>query len=427
MIVQSNVDIPSNLYQGLSNGSLVREGSVVRHAIGTEQGGSIVALLREAALSPNPIQNIVSSNLMNVLNFATFGTSLLNLGATISFGMMTLNKLDTVTDLQKRTLQKLDGIDKKLDGIDKKLDGLDEKLDEIKWIVELNFAHTLQILENSKRIKHYLERQILADLISASNLAWGAQTLEPGSHLRMIRMENALTLATTSANNLKLQSLDELSRISDVLNNREINVIGDRLINPTAIHEAIDEVDKFRKTCLACALKAGIEAETGGIEGAANNLYNDYVQLKEMLSRIALTFFRPKNFFTYDYLVQRYWKGKIQFSQILRLAKRYDSEIKTADDIVELLMENNYKDHHSIDQKPANWGKWMDPVGGFFTKLEEATEDLERLSGYVGEYQLASKMNLSLDEYRKTFQINELPSENKLVFFTLKEGDDKKQ
>ena len=101
MIVKTHLDLPSSIAARMLSGEMVRRGGVIQWADGTAGAGRVVAWLREAAPQPSAAAELGGSLLSkagSVLNLVGGVASVLNLGATVAFGVShgrKLNKLLT--------------------------------------------------------------------------------------------------------------------------------------------------------------------------------------------------------------------------------------------------------------------------------------------------------------------------------------------
>ena len=383
---------PENITAGLAANILSREGGTVRAA-----NGQIVALLREASASPSRGCDVLSGPLANLLNLVSPALPLLNLGATVGFGIAALLKLGKI----------------------------DERIKQVQWVVELNYAATLEVLKGVESLQSMIEGGVLADLKAAAELAANAQLLKPDSTMREHHLSSALVLATRQAHFLSDRVLEGLSKASSQLLERK--VVGRnpyRDLKGEQFQDAILNLKWFRQACLALSLKAQIQAETGDLSVARNSLQAFCEKLQAVLRSCALSYFRTKTFHTYDYLVHRHWLGKIPFSRVVRLASHYDPDIPDADALIELLKGNDYKDYHSVNEYPVSWHKdVMPPLGTVFELLECATVDLDRLRGVSGELALAYDSKLTLQEYREKTKVQDVPESehSRLVYLQVSE------
>jgi hypothetical protein len=184
------------------------------------------------------------------------------------------------------------------------------------------------------------------------------------------------------------------------------------------LEEAADVALRFRHTCLAVSLKASIEAEAGGIGQAGSSLHRDLEKLQEVLKHFARGYFRRQNYFIYDYLVHRYWKGRITFSRVMALAKEYDRDVQNEDGFMELLMTNDCPDAHPIFEDHKDWqDSTMPKIGAVFELLEGATSDTDRMRGLTNELGLADTRKMRLQDYREQLAVQDLPADGNVVYF----------
>lgn len=103
--------MPVKIAGGVATGSLKRLGSVVREA----GSGQIVTHLREAALQP---QRLVGPSEM-LLGFGAV-SSIINLGATVAFGVATLhklNKIDAKLERMEDSLGRIEGTVNRIESV----------------------------------------------------------------------------------------------------------------------------------------------------------------------------------------------------------------------------------------------------------------------------------------------------------------------
>ena len=112
--MQLTFDVPPKIRDGLALGEYYRTGGVIRDAA-EHTGGQIVMHLRE--ISATPLSN---SQFPNFLGMAGNVCSVLNLGATVAFGVAILHKLGKM---------------------DKKLNLILDNIDKLQWTVDMGFYH----------------------------------------------------------------------------------------------------------------------------------------------------------------------------------------------------------------------------------------------------------------------------------------------
>jgi hypothetical protein len=109
-IIRTTFDLSDKIASGIARNKYVRMGGVVREAAGKR----IVQHLREASTSPQALGRVTCGGINSLLKFGNVA-SILNLGATVAFGIATFRKLDK---------------------IDSRLDETDRKLEKVAWTVE---------------------------------------------------------------------------------------------------------------------------------------------------------------------------------------------------------------------------------------------------------------------------------------------------
>jgi len=385
MELKINFHIPEHIYIGILKGDYIRTGGVIQHAKDKSNAGKIVAWMREISVEPIPSNSLLKDkSLNNALNMVGSVSSLLNLGATVCFGINILNKLGTI----------------------------EQKIDNLQWTVNVGFA---SVLKQLNRLTEYHETEIVANLKSAAKLAWTAQLLEPDSPNRINRIEMSLaTIIKTTERLLMLvkNSGDKTIQffLSKSSGRKRLDIDDDVLLS----------LNRFRQTVLALSLQAAIHAEAGDLKFCLSDLEKSYNELQNLLFRLGNAFIRStsKNGIVYDDLLNKQWKGVISPQRIDLWSKRFDPEIKGIYEIIEMLRSWN---GHALTPlaKEITWEPQVIknfPV--FADLLDGAYEDLERFKGHLIEYQNALSMNLPIHEYRKMIEIKEIQEGKKLAFFT---------
>ena len=420
-------EIPDKVVAKLATGEYNRTGGVIQ-----DQGGKVVMWLREGTLSPlspNELSSSLPANFGKMLELSGSVASIMNIGATVAFGMATLSKLNKM--------------DKKLDIIIEKLHEIERKIDKIQWTVEIGFANTLQALDI---LKKYQEIELAGELNSATSLAWSCQFLEPESTKRVMRLEQALSKSSGVVEKLLLHTAGDMNQaIEWMINKRkkEFSFEIDELV--------IQALFRFRQTCTACAVNAAINAEADDLHSAGVKLQQDQETLSRLLYQLVNPCIESKEGKIYQTLMDQ---SMLEFMPVERInlwSERFDSETRGLNNVVELLRKegfsHNKKDeqssniffpvdinignifsHNKKDEQSSNNGvqsitqeektkKFFNThTESFFDLVDGAYDDLERLKGYGLEYRTASTMNISIHEYREMLQINELQDDKQLIF-----------
>ena len=407
------LDIPDEVMAKLATGEYKRVGGVIQ-----DRDGKIVMWLKEGCLSPSSPEDLslgLPSNMGNMLKLTGAAASILNLGATIVFGIETLSRL-----------KKIDG---KLDIIVEKLDELGRKINKIQWSVDIGFANTFQSLEY---LKKYQEIELAGELNSAVNSAWSCQFLEPESNQRIIRIEQALSKSSGVVEKLLLHTEIEMNDAIEWMEKKR------RDSSDFAIDDSvIQALFRFRQTCLACSVNASINAEAGDTYTASKKLQKDQQKLFNLLYQLVNLCIGSSNNKAYKTLLDKSMLELMPIERIGLWVERFDSG-KTLNNVIELLRKDGFASDSRFssdtgDLRPTyfhavNRECGMDELLGtedsmlkntksFFDLVDGVYEDLERLKGYSLEYEAMHSMNFSIHEYRKMLQIDELQEGRQLIFF----------
>lgn len=409
-------EIPEDVAGKLATGEYKRVGGVIQN-----KNGEIVMWLKEGSLSPSSpevLSQDLPLNMPNMLKLAGATASILNLGATIAFGMETLSRLDK--------------IDEKLDIIIEKLDEIKRKIDKLQWTVDVGFANTFQAL---KSLEKYQEIELAGELNSAVSLAWSCQFLEPESPQRMMRIEQALAKSSGVVEKLLLHTEMEMNKAIDWMRQKRQQSSDFEFDN-----SIIQSLFRFRQTCIACSVNASINAEAGDTYAVSVKLLKDQKKLFNLLYQLANVCISSSNYEPYKVLLD---KNMLEYMPIERIGlwiERFDSG-KSLNTVLDILRKEGFSSNNQQVSKNSLYSnnnlkfgaifsimegmeeskKQTDRnINTFFDLVDGAYEDLERLKGYSLEYDAMHSMNLSIHEYRKMLQVNELQDEKKLIFISLK-------
>ncbi|QTA90699.1 hypothetical protein [Desulfonema magnum] len=415
MELKTVFDIPDHIYAGILKGKYVRTGGVIQGAAGTPEAGNVVMWLREISSGPLPSDSLMKSSpfLPNALGMAGSVASILNLGATVCFGIKILKKLGSVE-------QKMDHLDQKTDHLQQttelgfasvlnQLGAIEQKADHLQWTVELGFASVLNQLD---RLAEYHEAEIIAELKTAAELSWTAQFLEPDSQQRIFRIEQALAMAAKSLEKLTVLAKNSLN--DNIENFRR----GAMLRN--ADESVISNLQRLRQAILALSLRASIHAEAGDFKSCSQRLENLHREFKSLFIEFGHAFFRGRGKgLIYDDLLNKSWKGVISPQRVDIWSRRFDRKTKGIFNILEEFRGTNVT-MTSID-KDRPWAySTMKNIPVFCDLLDGIYEDLERLEGHLAEYKNAASQDLSVHEYRKMLEIKEIQEEENLAFLVKK-------
>ncbi|MFG6468377.1 hypothetical protein [Roseateles sp. BYS87W] len=412
-------DIPTDIAGRIALGQYERVGGVVRE----RATGQVVTWLRETGTSGG-------GKALELLGSVGSAASILNLGATVGFGIATLRKLD-----------KIEG---KLDHISNKLNEIESRIAKLHWTVELGFAQTLHALN---QIAEWKEMELSAALSSAANLAWSSQFLEPGSTQRVMRLENALHSANEAKEKLVLLARRETDEAVEGIRKSRQTDAGFNF-DSSAATTAI----RLRQAVAASALCASISAEANDLLSAAAALKQDYSVLNGLYTTLGLAGI-GQGLGVVELLGHTSKNGSLSTGRLDSLVRRF-----RANGILDLVDMRN-----TIEEKadPSNSGgehidagaalkiagtiiagvsPWPFPTkisGGtakpepirvstvspdamrFFGMLDQVAEDMDRLNGHSLEYESGALIGASIHEYRQAFCVDDAPDSASIAYFKI--------
>jgi hypothetical protein len=422
----TTLDIPDPILAGLVKGDLVRRGGVIQWAAGTPHAGEIVMWLRETGttpVTPNTLAPLFGQA-GQLFAFAGSVASVINLGATVAFGVAIYAKVSRGEALLKE---------------------LKVQMDQLQWAFELGYVTIL----NSMAL--VLEIELKARVQAAARLAWDAQQLAPGSLQRSQRLENALALATEAQQQLVNHTEHEMEA---AIHGMAQPAPQQRLAIPNATVEALR---RFRQTCIACCLRAAIQAETGNPTDAARSLEHDQLALEKRLYRLGKTFLHgaePRSTAdntVYNELLDVSWAPVMPVQRIEMWARRFDPDVGGLSGVLEVARPNReaalgrglegiaYYRGESWWESTTSSGETLfgesvkrhrekllaeqatqkaerQNLSTFVDLLDGAFEDVDRLAGYVAEYRTAGQQCPSLQHYRDSLALKELPDNRGVAF-----------
>ena len=322
-----SLDVPNEVTAKLVTGEYKRTGGVIQ-----DNNGKIVMWLREGSLSPTSPNNLPSRlppQMGNILNMAGSAASVLNLGATIAFGVATLSKLGE--------------IDEKLDIITEKLEEIEQKIDQLQWSVDIGFANTLQALES---LKQYQEIGLAGELNSATNLAWSCQFLEPNSTQRIMRIEQAFAKSSSVIETLLIHTENEMNEAINWMKNKR------KKSSDFEIDElVINALYRFRQSCLACSINANIQAETGDTYSVGIKLYKDQEKLFQLIYQLVNVSIAIDDGKSYQELFDKNMSEIMPINRINLWVERFDNKNKSLHNVLEILRERGF--NNIVDPKPS--------------------------------------------------------------------------
>lgn len=431
---------PASAIAGLTTGKLERIGAVIRDT----NTKKIAYQMRETSAVPSSTRFLgqgLPPQLQQAMGLAFPAVSMLNLGATVAFGAATLHKLNKID-------QKLDRISEKLDVVEAKIDELSAKVQKIAWAVDIGFASTLRALGILER---FAEAEIIGQLTSAAQSAWSCQFLEPGSPQRMMRIENALSNVGVATERLAHIAYSELEAALE-------SIQKSRAKKPSlkVNEDVFKALMRMRQLAVACSVRANIMCESGDLFSGAALTKNHSERLGSVLKDIGQAYLNVGKLDVYKQLTDSSLADAIPASRLDYWTKRFDPSVDGALGLMDALRRNGDFSARSSDvdeettndplvnaifgvsaalggfsrptpeSEPKNRkkAKAADPtVVGFFDLVDSCWEDVDRLSGYALEMDLASKEASSWQEYRECLLLEEIPDETPIVFFSRERGE----
>lgn len=478
MLLQTAFEVPSAIAGGLATGEMVRRGGTVQWAKGTAKAGEVVAWLRETEMQPLSSAQLASGPFAKagqLLQVVGSVASVLNLGATVGFGVATLRKLGRM---------------------DAKLDNLVSRSDHLQETVDLGFIQMAagfeRLVEGQTRIEERIDEQFHHQVVGAIRSATRDLDLlvtpfPPDDERRGTRLEGILNRVSPA---YEILAQDAESRVRS-LSRRTAECSAGRL--KLDFNEAdLTALLRLRMACSAAALKARIIAEAGHPNEAATFLREESERLHGGVMSLGESMFRSG--LVYDDLLNSHWATRgIDPARVGRWAARFDPEagglegaIRRIQEVAQtvepldsprpdLLRHPALLAGIGIDGQPrATNFSWrttptvsqvvreslqlildkptldkvcqtirearspritrIDGVDDWshaqtanvplvFDLLDGAWEDLDRLVGYAAEYGTMVRLRIAPSEYAERFRVDEVPDGATLVIFTGADSD----
>lgn len=411
--VNTSLQVPERIQLGLINGSMERIGGVVR-----EKGSQkIVAFLRESGAVPTSSRMLgeaLPQQLSQALHLNMPVPSLVTLGATVAFGAAALYKLNKID-------KKLDRIGEKLDIVESKIDELNAKVDRLSWSVDVGFASTLRALGVLERS---LENEIKAQLTSAAQAAWSCQFLSPESPQRMMRIEQARSIASVATERLVQTAMDKLTFTKMLLQARGE---GTAMLHAGEKYP-LEFLAHVRKAVIAIDLNAKIMAESGDTYAAAAIINEQYEKLRGALLSIGRAYLGVDNgegvrsLAIYGDLMNSAYADVMPTGRLDAWVMRFDPEMGGALGVYDRLRRENRLSSSPNEDWEGYWSseehrtKAISFAGQLFDLLDTCWEGVDRLGGHAHEFSVAAKYFSSWQEYRDTVALRDIPEESPLVF-----------
>jgi len=419
------LDIPDKIAGKLATGALERVGGVIRES----DTGKVVMWLRETSPSPIDSRSLPINGSNQLLGMAGHAASILNLGATVSFGTATLMKLS-----------KIEG---KLDIMDAKLDELRQRAQKLQWTVELGFANTLSALAS---IRQHQEIELAGDLNSAATLAWSCQFLEPGSQQRVNRIENALHTASSVKEKLLLHARQEMQAACEEIQKKRKSYHGFAFED-----SVIRAIVRLRQAITASSLCASICAEADNLYAASSILAKEHHLFSTLLidatkaslnsdqavyaTLLAPAFSEFMPALRVDSWARKYDGKAHGLFDVLDSSRLNSASTKTSDTFIGLSHlfitgtaaassknSTNARLLWPIEEQQERETTDLASTLTFINLIDGVDEDLDRLLGYQAEYKAGSDRNLGIHEYREALRLDDIKEANSLCFLLLKEA-----
>ena len=380
-----HLGVPPTIWAGLQQGQLVRHGGVVLHAPGTSRGGEIAAWLRETSASPALSAHLPQA-LASVLQLTSPVTSVLTLGATVAFGAAALRKLVSM----ERQFQA------GFSDLHRHLADIEGGMSKLQRTVDLGFVTMRAGLE---RLEAFAEASLEGRLRAAIDLAMSVFELPPDDH----RRRQSLPIADGQALQAKHEIFLLLDRDFEELALRWSR----RTVRLRVAAEDASALVRFRQACVACATHAAIAAEQGDVRRAAATLRSEVAQLRvqlEGLGRLILGEGDDRRLGQLLSITAR--ESGIRPGRVAAWARRFDSELKSLDQVVEWL-----QDHGALasNSKPGWTAETRKVLPKFADAFDGAWEDLDRLDGRAAEYGQLAMEGGSCQEHRDRLRLDDIP------------------
>ena len=373
---------------GILNGSLSVVGSVVRHAQGAKKGRIFEHLIREipsdgqSELSPlGVLGNLTgmgmrvaksSVNILEGLTVAGNVCSILNLGATVAFGVI----------------------------ICRKLSRLHQNVENLQWSVDLGF----------ERLEQRFNSQTMGELQGAASLMDGAQELEPEGSSRAHQIQHALGISGVATKKLLNVATADVNRFSENLPGPAVKRFDHLKIARATIHQ-------LRMAAAATQLHAMISAEATQIRKASHELKVHRTRIVDAGHLLGQGVLFGKHAGALDFfrlMVMQADPGRIPYSRLQRWYRLFAHGPADKLELAEIIRkaeQSGVTPPKALPQIPADLYHVADEADGLLA-------DLDRLEGMALELESCADRKLSWKEYRELLSVKEDPKGARLVVFT---------
>jgi len=362
MKISTHFDVPTQIATGLLKGDMIRRGGVVQWADNMPNAGRVVGWLREATPEPSSPAKLGSllGKAGSMLSLVGNVASIINVGATVGFGVVTLRKLgkmDGKLDHLVAAQERVEGNTKELlagqervEGNTKELLAGQERLEagqqQLGAMVDIGFRLMFTGFENlaegQARIEGQIDQkfheQVLDKLSSASRDMETLSSLSLADPHRAPRVEHVLARTSEAFEALlrdaKTRSKALVGSFGSQTSGRAKLALGD---------EDVLAMQRIRMLASAAGQRARVLAEAGQPAEAARFLSQAAKQVRdEMLCPVGEACFRGET--VYDNLLHHFWPTVgITAGRIGMWASRFDPATGSLEGVIQKLQEMGSK------------------------------------------------------------------------------------
>ncbi|MCW5790250.1 MAG: hypothetical protein KIT72_07510 [Polyangiaceae bacterium] len=434
MKIATRFEVPPDIAARLITGELVRRGGVIQYAGHTRNAGKVKAWLREASPGPSEPAEL-GGNVGRALGLIGSVPSILNLGATVGFGVATLHKLN-------------------------KLNG---KVDRLQSTVDIGFHLMVESLgaltQNQEQLGLKLEEKLYGQVLAKLRAAAGdMEDLAYDSPGRLERLVNILGRTSDVAEELISAAEAECQVLAE-----SFNLCSSGRAKLDISTGDLEKMAKLRVAASAAAQRAYVLAELGQPSAAAKGLSAATRRLHSALLAVGKAIFQGQ--MVYDDLLNHFWPTVgVTPARVGMWADRFDPETGGLEGILRELQEMAAQ-AGPLDAGPGisrllarifersspgieamikacetASSSGITPIDAhlvwsqgarenaprFFDMLDGAWEDIDRLDGHVVEYDEMDRRKLRVSEYAQKLRVDldGVPDGAEIVLMIAKDEDD---
>ncbi|MCP5493201.1 MAG: hypothetical protein H7A23_01470 [Leptospiraceae bacterium] len=451
--------LPPWVRRGLESGKLERIGGIIRDI----DSKAVKLWLRETSALPSNL-TILPPYDRQLLGMAN------GIMSAMSFGFNQIaGRLDGIEDALWEMNERLYIIEQQIGFLYKEVKQVKDiiiqgfnmvfdRLQNLEWTIDVGFQNIQAGLEyyNQKQLEH-IEREYIARLNHAANLAMETQYLEPNSQARILRIETALNEAGKVSSLLWEYTNSKVTDVASILSQKPKDDF-------SVDKNVLQSLYLLRQNCFASNLKASLLAETS-ISSARDHLLQKSRELSDLYSQFKVLdrlipldemsrFFKIEGIEKfigggYSYVHKKDLENLTRIPKDVNLqllpdnsspnvkvkVSRFD-ENKINVEIPAGVNRGNHKlsvcpvqaeDLFKLKSLPLPTGfKSNENTKEYFDLMGGIGEDIERISAYPLELEEAIRLNLNICEYRELLKVP-YTKEGKLAFVSLhqkeKEGN----